>query len=213
MKKLLLYHVLVIVLVSIVSMWGVNLAAQYSVEKSQAVESADNSLEREIQQAEVIYSNLAKDIMNIETELSALTEEIELLVEQTAPQIYRIDFTAEEFKHFTMLVEHEAGGASYECRVWVASVVVNRVLDERYPNTLMGVIYDTKHAVQFSPTIDGLFKQPSRLTAQASMVALADDYAFGCYIFNNKSLTAPSIQEYFEKFEMVMEIDEVQFRR
>ncbi len=205
--------IIIALLVTLVLLVEVLLPTTEAKEVPQAVASADDNLEREIQQAEVIYTNLAKDITDIEDELVALTAEIELLVEQTAPQIYRIDFDAEEFKHFAMLVEHEAGGESYECRVWVASVIVNRVLDDRYPDTLMGVIYDTEHAVQFSPTIDGLFAQPSRLTAQAAMVALADDYSFGCYIFNNRSLTAPSIQTYFEQFEMVMEIDDVQFRR
>ena len=50
----------------------------------------------------------------------------------------------------------EAGGESYEGKVAVGSVVMNRVQDAGYPNTIREVIYD---AGQFSPVRNGSLKR------------------------------------------------------
>lgn len=126
---------------------------------------------------------------------------------------YRIAFTEEELEHFGMLVQHEAGGESYECKLWVANVIINRVLDERFPDTLMGVIYDKKHAVQFTPIVHGLYKEPDEKTMAAIFDALSQDSTDGCWIFNNASLTSNDKQSWFDNFEMVAEFDKMQFRR
>lgn len=50
------------------------------------------------------------------------------------------------------LIYCEAGGESYEGQVAVGAVVVNRVLSSVYPDTVVGVIYQSK---QFSPVGSG----------------------------------------------------------
>ena len=50
------------------------------------------------------------------------------------------------------LIYCEAGAEPYSGQVAVGAVVINRVLSSRYPNTVVGVIYQNK---QFSPVNDG----------------------------------------------------------
>lgn len=52
-----------------------------------------------------------------------------------------INITNEELLLLSKLVTGEARGESYEGQVAVAAVVINRVKDPRFPNTIKDVIY------------------------------------------------------------------------
>lgn len=125
---------------------------------------------------------------------------------------FRIECSSEELNALESLVEHEAGGENYLCRLLVASVIVNRVLDDNFPDTLMEVIHDNKPVLQFTPSTN-LYKEPSEGTKEAVQEALKKDYADGAWIFNNKDLTSPDKQAWFEEFEIVAEVGNVQFRK
>ncbi|MFD2923375.1 cell wall hydrolase [Halobacillus naozhouensis] len=56
------------------------------------------------------------------------------------------------------LVEAEAKGESYAGKVAVATVVLNRVSSDQYPDSIYGVIYD---GYQFSPVLNGTINQPA----------------------------------------------------
>lgn len=64
------------------------------------------------------------------------------------------DITFEEGDRYLLanLIYCEAGGEPYAGKLAVASVVINRVRSEKYPNTVVGVIYQNK---QFSPVASG----------------------------------------------------------
>ncbi len=63
------------------------------------------------------------------------------------------NFTEEEFVMFVAIIFCEAGAEEYEAKLGVANVVINRLYDSRYPNTLKDVLYQKS---QFSPARDGL---------------------------------------------------------
>lgn len=63
-----------------------------------------------------------------------------------------INITNEDFMLLSRLVTGEARGESYEGQLAVAAVVINRVKDPRFPNSIEGVIYQ-KNA--FSVVNDG----------------------------------------------------------
>ena len=52
-----------------------------------------------------------------------------------------INLTSEEILLLSKLVTSEARGESYEGQVAVAAVVINRVKDSRFPNSIEDVIY------------------------------------------------------------------------
>jgi N-acetylmuramoyl-L-alanine amidase len=60
------------------------------------------------------------------------------------------------------LVSAEASGEPFEGQVAVAATILNRLKDDRYPNTIYGVIYQINHGrYQYSPVLDGRIKQPA----------------------------------------------------
>ncbi len=81
-----------------------------------------------------------------------------------------INLSDDEIMLLSKLVAGEARGESYEGQVAVAAVVINRVKDSRFPNTLEGVIYQ-KNA--FSVVKDGnINAEPTSSTYRAAQEAL-----------------------------------------
>lgn len=88
------------------------------------------------------------------------------------------------------IIECEAGGESYEGKVAVGNVVLNRLSSSRYPNTIFGVISQPS---QFAPYTSGRFyivlyrgaSSSCRTAAQAAMNG--ESYATGCLNFMTKA--------------------------
>lgn len=81
-----------------------------------------------------------------------------------------INLNDEEIMLLSKLVAGEARGESYEGQVAVAAVVINRVKDPRFPNTIKDVIYQ-KNA--FSVVKDGSINmQPTESAYTAAQDAL-----------------------------------------
>lgn len=68
-----------------------------------------------------------------------LSESIYGQAEAVEPN-WRIDITPEELDLLEKCVMAEGGGESYECQVAIACVVINRVLSDLFPGTLMEVV-------------------------------------------------------------------------
>lgn len=61
-------------------------------------------------------------------------------------------YTESDLILMAAIIQAEADGESYEGKLAVGSVVMNRVMSSKFPNTLSGVIYQTN---QFQPARDG----------------------------------------------------------
>ena len=71
------------------------------------------------------------------------------------------------------LVHAESQSESFECKVAVAEVVVNRLASDWFPDTVREVIFDQENGVQFSPTLDGnIYNSPSGESIAAAKAAL-----------------------------------------
>jgi spore germination cell wall hydrolase CwlJ-like protein len=69
--------------------------------------------------------------------------------------------TAEERKLFARLVSAEAGGESYEGKLAVATVVINRVISGTFPGSVTMVIMGKESGYyQFTPVADGRINEP-----------------------------------------------------
>lgn len=62
-----------------------------------------------------------------------------------------IEISESEMNELAAIVYLEARGEPFEGQQAVAEVVLNRVLSDEFPDTVHGVIYDTKYGVQFTP--------------------------------------------------------------
>lgn len=81
-----------------------------------------------------------------------------------------INLNDEQIMLLSKLVAGEARGESYEGQIAVAAVVINRVKDSRFPDSLEGVIYQ-KNA--FSVVKNGtIYAEPTSSTYRAAQEAL-----------------------------------------
>lgn len=86
------------------------------------------------------------------------------------------------------IIHAEASGESYNGKVAVGNVVLNRVSSKDFPNTVYNVIFEYyKNIPQFSPVADGtIYNTPSSESIQAAREALGGSRPVGnsTYFFN-----------------------------
>lgn len=126
------------------------------------VSQANNSLtatSNEISDAEAAKLAYEQELKEQEAELTALraklAEEIrmaELAAQSSWRDISEVNFAEGDRYLLANLIYCEAGAESYSGQVAVGSVVINRVLSSVYPDTIVGVIYQSG---QFSPVASG----------------------------------------------------------
>lgn len=69
------------------------------------------------------------------------------------------NYTSEEILLLACTVYAEAGNCSDEHQMYVASVIMNRVNNENYPDTIHDVIYQTKPCLQYACTKNGAIEK------------------------------------------------------
>lgn len=84
--------------------------------------------------------------------------------------------TASDVELLGALIQCEAGNQSYEGKVAVGAVVMNRVRSKAYPNTIYGVIYA---AGQFSPAGSGLVDKRLQKGVSSSCIKAAEEALSG----------------------------------
>lgn len=73
-----------------------------------------------------------------------------------------ISYTQSEQDLLARLITAEANNQPYQAKVAVGAVVVNRVQDSRFPNTISGVIYEKSGGYyQFTPVENGMINKPA----------------------------------------------------
>ncbi len=74
------------------------------------------------------------------------------------------------------IIEAEAGGESFEGMLAVGTVVLNRAASPAFPDTVYGVIFDTKFGVQFTPTANGTIRCVPSHDASLAAAACLEGY-------------------------------------
>ncbi|TGY98261.1 cell wall hydrolase [Petralouisia muris] len=100
---------------------------------------------------------------------------------------------ASDISLLAALIQCEAGGESYEGKLAVGSVVMNRVRSSYFPNTVAGVIYQ---GGQFSPVASGRFasvlaKGANQSCTQAAGEVLGGNITISCLYFRRNDGTIP----------------------
>ena len=109
---------------------------------------------------------------------------------KNAESFYRED----EVYWLARIISAEAGAEPLEGKIAVGNVVLNRVKNEFFPNTIYGVIFDRKFGVQFSPVANGtIYKAPTAESIIAAKICLegytlSDDVLY----FMNPDIAASS---------------------
>jgi N-acetylmuramoyl-L-alanine amidase len=91
------------------------------------------------------------------------------------------------------IISAEAKGEPFAGQIAVGNVVLNRVESSQYPNTVKGVIFDTKYGTQFSPVASGtIYNTPTASAVQAAKICL-EGYSLSTkmiYFYNPKIATS-----------------------
>ena len=142
-------------------------------------QTALNNKDGEISQKENEVTAQEEALAQIKDNIKALQKKLaeELAMSQAAANaewrdISQVTITEEDITMLANLIYCEARGESYDGKLAVASVVINRILSSKYPDTMAGVIYQRG---QFAPVTS---------TRNSFVEALAYDKAAnssGCY--------------------------------
>lgn len=108
----------------------------------------------------------------------------------------------EDYETLLSIVEAEAGGEDMKSRILVANVIMNRVNDHHFPNTVSEVVWERNNgAAQFSPTEDGRIAtvEISEMTKEAVRQVLEGlDHSGGALFFIAKDQALESNVDWFE---------------
>ena len=118
----------------------------------------------------------------------------------------KVTVTQSEYENLLRIVEAEAGGEDLIGKMLIANVVLNRVEDEHFPNSINEVIFQSDNGVtQFSPISDGRFYSVSisQETIEAvNQVLQGEDNSQGAlYFAARKAANEENMRWFDEKLE------------
>ena len=82
-------------------------------------------------------------------------------------------YDATDLYWLSRIISAEARGEPFAGQIAVGNVVLNRMRSSQFPNTVKGVIFDTKYGVQFSPVSSGtIYNTPTASAVMAAKICL-----------------------------------------
>lgn len=119
-----------------------------------------------------------------------------------AEKEYKYNISRSDRMILEQIVEAEAGGQDIKGRILVANVVLNRVSQKGYPNTVKGVVYaHSEGCYQFSPVADGRIHSVTVSTGTKEAVKKAlmgVDYSKGAQYFMCRSASSAKNRKWFD---------------
>ena len=98
------------------------------------------------------------------------------------PQLYNVLFGSMSW--LSRIIYAESGAESMAGQIAVGNVILNRVRSSRFPDTVEGVIFDRKDAVQFEPVDNGrIYQTPSPQSVEAARRALDGERIVGAALY------------------------------
>lgn len=96
-------------------------------------------------------------------------------------------YTDDDILWLGRIIEAESAGEPISGKTAVGNVVLNRVKNNNFPNTIYGVIFDRNYGVQFQPIINGtIYNTPGSDSISAAKYALKGSKPVGeCLYFLN----------------------------
>lgn len=116
---------------------------------------------------------------------------------------YVLDITSQDYENMLRIVEAEAGGEDRTGKLLVANVIINRVNNEAFPDSVTEVIFQQTNGVcQFSPIRDGRFYSVtvSEETIEAVEAALCgEDCSKGALYFMARKAANKDMAAWFDR--------------
>lgn len=154
------------------------------MQNSLVMAKENNPIEEKVEETkEVITGMLEVSSTHTDNPNKQISED--LLKEKIEPSVL---ISPEEKELLSRLVEAEAKGESFEGKVAVAEVVLNRVDSPEFPNTITNVIYEVVgNAYAFSPVQNGEIKKPASEEAKKAVdnaISSKDRLQNALYFYN-----------------------------
>ena len=114
-----------------------------------------------------------------------------------------LPYSEDEIRVLERIIEAEAGGEDADGKLLVANVVLNRVKDESFPNTITEVVFQKSNGVtQFSPVANGRYEavtvsQESKDAAQRAL--RGEDLSDGALYFAARKHANPKSMQWFDQ--------------
>lgn len=104
-----------------------------------------------------------------------------------ADDLLEKEYDLNDLVWLTRLIEAESAGEPFNGKIAVGNVVLNRVKDNNFPDTIHGVIFDKNYGVQFQPIANNaIYNTPSRDSVIAGKLAIRNENQAGeCLYFLN----------------------------
>lgn len=145
------------VLGSALILTGKGMLRKWEREKIQEKAAFSEEISRNIEDTEVQAVRLKNESYQVERE-RGFCDEPEILEVEDEDILLSEVFLPEEIRVLERIVEAEAGGEDADGKLLVANVVLNRVCDEAFPNTISEVVFQRDGGVtQFSPVANGRY--------------------------------------------------------
>lgn len=168
------------------------------MERVRMVEQKEQEIEMLIKKEMIKRNKVELD----ETDVVKVLEE-----EVNATPTHSHGYTSQEIEVLHRITEAEATGASIEAKKNVASVIINRVRSDRFPDTIEGVVFQKS---QFSPIYDGRFYSVdiTNETIQAVDSVLNNSVTNNALFFcNYKDVGSLSTQKWFNNLTYLFKDD------
>lgn len=108
-----------------------------------------------------------------------------------------------EYAILTRIVEAEATDKDMKSKILVANVVLNRMKDEEFPDTVEGVVFQrVAGVVQFSPIADGRYYRVTvteETKESVDRALLGEDYSEGALYFMERSMSDQNSVAWFDR--------------
>ncbi len=111
----------------------------------------------------------------------------------TRERLFGKGYSDTDLYWLSRIIYAEARGESYKGKVAVGNTVLNRVKSSDFPDTVKGVIFDTKYGVQYTPVANGtIYNTPDTSCINAAKDALSGVNFIGkcMYFYNPRKATS-----------------------
>lgn len=146
-----------------------------------------------------------QELMQTETKCVELKkfESLERVISyETLEQSFCIDVSDQDIDTLMRIVEAEAGGEDRKGKLLVANVVINRVKNKRFPDTVTDVVYQRdQNVTQFSPVSNGTINKVkiSEETTEVVYSALrGEDISQGALFFMARKYATSENAQWFD---------------
>ena len=137
-----------------------------------------------------------------------ISSALPIKAQKTKEKVYynkyrNLKISEKDYKVLLRIVEAEATGESQESKRMVANVVLNRVKDDKFPDTIEGVVFQrgTDGTAQFSPISDGRYNKVTitKETKKAvNEVVKGKDETNGALFFVNRAAASSASLSWFD---------------